>query len=236
MTAKAVAEETSPSQQKERRRYRRTPFGDAVAARVRHLQRWSVEDSNSAMVASAVRALALLRRARGSWPGQQAEIWEDTLGLVPSGSFDPSVDDPSAAELAAHHAMVLFALHRQGRITTAHRDGVGPGRAFATLARQRGGDAGAESEGVRRRFDAMLTAASVEESAGHLRGLVELLRAADIPLDYGQLAEDLADLWSVPYQHQARLRWARQYRGWRPSADAADQTTLTPEPTSEEPA
>ncbi|WP_159096503.1 MULTISPECIES: type I-E CRISPR-associated protein Cse2/CasB [Miniimonas] len=185
---------------------RRTALGHAVADRTRLLQRLSNEN-----VPSAVATLAVLRRAVGAEPGADPQVWSDTLGLVPDSAFDPRSDEPSAAELAAHHAMTLFALHRQGRVEGAHVDGTAPGIAFARAAWARRGPDG-ESEGVRRRFDAMVTAPTSAESAGHLRGLVQLLRAEDIGLDYGLLAEDLADLWSVHGQNRTRLRWARQYR------------------------
>lgn len=185
---------------------RRTELGHAIADRVRILQRLSNDD-----VPSAVRALALLRRAVGTAPGSDPNVWNETIGLVPDDCLGEG-DAPNAAELAAHHAMTLFALHRQGRSEKAHEDGVAPGRAFARVARLRGSGEG-DSEGVRRRFDAMITASSPTESAHHLRGLVMLLRSEGVPIDYGLLAEDLADLWSVRGQNRARLRWARQYRG-----------------------
>lgn len=204
----------------------RTRFGRAVADRVRVLQKLSNEDRPR-----AVSTLAILRRAVGTAPATDPEIWSDTLGLVPDGAFDPRSDEPSSAEIAAHHAMTLFALHRQGRVTAAHVDGAGPGTAFANLAWTLGG-AGGESEGVRRRFDAMITATTPEESAWHLRGIVQLLRASDIGLDYGLLAEDLADLWSVRGQNRTRLRWARQYRRVRAPEDAPAGTESATTPSS----
>lgn len=185
---------------------RRTELNRRVADRVRVLQRLSNAD-----VPHAVRTLAMLRRAAGSPPGSEPAVWADTVGLVPDQDVGRT-DDPSSAELAAHHAMTLFALHRQGRSEVAHVDGVAPGTAFARLAFTPGGPDG-ESEGVRRRFDAMLTAASSSESAHHLRGLLVLARSAGVALDYGILAEDLADLWSTRGRDRARLSWARQYRG-----------------------
>lgn len=224
----------SDSTSTESRRLRRTTFGEVIADRAQQLQAGSGHDDPS-----SVRTLAVLRRAAGLPPGAVSGAWADTLGLTPPGCFDPSIDEPSAAELAAHHAMTLFAIHRQGKVGQAHRDGVTPGRAFATLSRKRSADGSADNEGVRRRFDAMMTASSVEESARHLRGIVQMMRAEDVAIDYGQLAEDLADLWSVPYQDQARLRWARQYRGLRPSADISafetqPTTSATVERSSEE--
>ena len=201
---------------------RRTELNRRVADRARILQRLSNAD-----VPQAVRTLAMLRRAAGSPPGSEPTVWADTIGLVPDQDVGRT-DDPSSAELAAHHAMTLFALHRQGRSEVAHSDGVAPGTAFARLAFSRGGPDG-ESEGVRRRFDAMITATSSTESAHHLRGLVVLARSAGVALDYGILAEDLADLWSTRGRNRARLRWARQYRG------GASATPGAPGPHAEPP-
>ncbi|WP_454300231.1 type I-E CRISPR-associated protein Cse2/CasB [Salana multivorans] len=226
------AAETSPA----RGTRRRTHLGHKVAHHIETLQRRSNED-----VAGAVRTMAILRRAATAHPGTVPDVWVDTIELVPADAYDRRRDEPSAAELAAHHAVTLFAMHRQGRVKHAHAPGVAPGRAFARLARKRGESEG--DKGVRRRFDAMVTAPTAEESVRHLRGLVQLLRAEDLGLDYGLLAEDLADLWSVSNQDRARLRWARQYSGLPPSsADSAEDgdaaittnTSNDSNPTSEE--
>lgn len=205
-----------------------TALAAAVGGRAQLLQRQSLDDRPG-----AVRRLAVLRRAVGTEPGSDAEVWQDTIDLVPDDRLGCG-DDPSPGELAAHHAMTLFALHRQGKCERAHVDQVAPGAAFAQLARRRGrapGPGGVQdSEGVRRRFDALMTAWSPRESAHHLRGLVLLARSEDIGLDYGLLAEDLAGLWSrePTARNRVRLRWARQYRGFRRGADT--ETTPTTEP------
>lgn len=198
---------------------RRSPFGAAVAGRAGVLQRLSLQD-----VPSAVRRLAVLRRAVGTEPGSDAEVWEDTLGLLPDEQLGRG-DEPNASELAVHHALTLFALHRQGRCERAHAEGVGPGTAFAELARRRGGaptpGESPDSEGVRRRFDALITASNPKEAAYHLRGLILLARSEGIALDYGLLADDLAGLWSrePTTRNRVRLRWARQYRSFRRDAE-----------------
>ena len=75
---------------------------------------------------------------------------------------------------------------------------------------------------VRRRFDAVATATTFEGAAHHLRALVGQLRAAKIPLDYGQLADDLLWLQNPTTSHRVRLRWARQYYA---ASDAATDST-----------
>lgn len=185
---------------------RRSALGVAVGKRVKVLQDRSTKDDPS-----AVRLLAVLRKAVGTPPGSSPEAWADTIGLLPDDLLGVT-DDPSPAELAVHHAMTLFALHRQGRVSSAHVDGSAPGSAFARLSRHRSN--GGEDEGVRRRFDALVTAATPAEAAHHLRGLITLARSGEgVSIDYGMLADDLADLWTPWRRDRVRLRWARQYRG-----------------------
>ena len=70
---------------------------------------------------------------------------------------------------------------------------------------------------VMRRFHALGTASTFAEIAYHARGLIQLMRAKDIPLDYGMLAQDFADLLVTSRQNSVRLRWARQlYKVNRP--------------------
>lgn len=211
-----------------RYRRRRTELDRAILGRVSVLQERSLADNSR-----AVGALARLRRAVGTPPGAVSEVWEETIGLVPESRLGRT-DEPSAAEFAVHHAMTLFALHRQGRSRYAHVRDIGTGTALARLARRRGSEG--ESEGVRRRFDALLTAAHPAEGAHHLRGLVLLLRSEEIGLDYGHLAEDLSALWTPQRRNSVRLTWARQYRGARtqsPEQHGDSESTDTTTPTKD---
>lgn len=217
-------------------RYRRrhTAFGDAVAARARMLQVRSLRVPKDP---TAVAALARLRRAIRFAPGADPDVWDDTIGLIPD-SYIGTSEEPNPWERAAHHTMTLFALHRQGSMEEAQIDGRTPGATFGVLARKRA-NGESDSEGVRRRFDAMVTATTPEESAYHLRGLVLLMKSDKIGLDYGLLADDLVQLWSPRSRDMVRLRWARQYRQ-RPRTDNAPSpandstTTIAAEPDSEE--
>ncbi|MGC0141575.1 type I-E CRISPR-associated protein Cse2/CasB [Pseudactinotalea sp. Z1732] len=205
---------------------RHTPLATAVAARVQHLQAASLKGSPR-----AVARIAQLRRAVNTAPGQLPDVWEDTIGVVPENLIGRE-DDPSPAERAAHHALTLFALHRQGKADIAHSTQVSFGGAIRELARRRGGGTGDESPGVRRRFDALVTASTPDEGAYHLRGLVMMLRDAGLSMDYGRLAQDLADLWTPARRDGVRLRWARQYRSRSPRANDDTQdipTTATTE-------
>lgn len=62
---------------------------------------------------------------------------------------------------------------------------------------------------VLRRFNALATADSMPEVSHHLRGMIQLLRREEIPLDYPQLAEDLYQYQFVDGAPNVRLRWGR---------------------------
>lgn len=155
--------------------------------------------------------LARLRQAIGTKPGVVPNIWDSTIGLVPIG-LQGRTDDPAPAEFAVHHAITLFAMHCQGKVTQAHRAGISLGVAVRNLSEHHTSEVTKESPGVRKRFNALLTAFDVDEAQYHLRGLISLLRAAGLSLDYGRLVTDLTDLWDPLRRDSVRLRWAREYR------------------------
>ena len=86
---------------------------------------------------------------------------------------------------------------------------------------------------VKRRFDQVLTADSPEELAHHLRGLVQLLKAADIPLDYASLAMDLYFMQVQRARDGVRLRWGRDYYA-STFTDGSDLNQVTKETTEGE--
>lgn len=70
---------------------------------------------------------------------------------------------------------------------------------------------GEDSQAVDRRFNAMITSASLSELANHLRHLIKLLKSrTNAKVDYAQLAQDL--YWfQMGYQSSVRLKWSRSY-------------------------
>jgi CRISPR system Cascade subunit CasB len=102
-----------------------------------------------------------------------------------------------------------------------NREGWGLGRACQTLKRRRGAE-GSSEEGIERRFRAALASETPEALAVHLRGLVTLLRSADVPLDYARLYRDLCS-WPYPDRRErVCLSWARDYFVTRPHEDEED--------------
>jgi CRISPR system Cascade subunit CasB len=196
-----------------------TPLREVVDTRVRNLQ---ARYRNN--LSSGVSDLAALRRAVSMQPGADPRVWELTLAGVdvPAGAGD----EPTAAEKAAHAALTLYAVHQQSQVKPMHVGGRGLGAAVRTLGRQ------VNEAAVRRRFEALGTAATFPELMTHARGLVTQLRSAGIPLDYGQLAQDFLALQTPSTAARVRLRWGRDYHRVRP-AEPSTGSTDSPAPSKE---
>lgn len=158
---------------------------------------------------SATRAaLALLRRGIGRPPGSAPELWSATFLGLPEDLMGTD-GGPTRAEWAVHTALTLYALHQQGkspREKSMHREGRRLGMAVRDLVR------GEDDESrVKRRFDAVATAGDLIELSNHLRGLIQLLKAEDIALDYAQLAEDIYRYQFSGARDSVRLNWGRDF-------------------------
>lgn len=154
-------------------------------------------------------ALAKLRRGIGREPGSVPELWEMTLGELPEVLLSKG-DAPSRGEWAVHTALTLFALHQQGKDTQKEsmcKEKMSLGTAVRRLADR---DPKHE-EAVKRRFHAAAMSDSFETLSWRIRGLIQLLKANDIPLDYPALTEDL--YWfQVPAKRDAiRLTWGQDF-------------------------
>ena len=178
--------------------------GLLVSRRAERLQRTRGTSSTTAL-------LARLRDNVGREPGVAPEIWSVTVDGV---SDDARSDVPTPQERAVHAALTLYAVHQQSRDAGAHRPGIGLGQAVSRLERERGWTGKDQDEGkvspVRRRFNAVVTSTSLPELTHHLRGLVTLMRSEDVGLDYGLLADDLAQFQRPGGQDVVRRRWGRQ--------------------------
>lgn len=174
---------------------------------------------------AAVGALAKLRRAAGSEPGTDPAAWQ-----VAFLGYSIPEDDwpfPTYDEQGVYTAMTLFALHQQSKSEPMHVAGPSLGTALNSLAHT-GGDG--PSESVIRRFNALVTADTPEETRWHLRSLVGQLRARGIPLDYGVLAADLAALAGRRNKNESegagrrrvQLRWSRDFSRAPKTADSPE--------------
>ncbi|MFF3432342.1 type I-E CRISPR-associated protein Cse2/CasB [Streptomyces sp. NPDC002602] len=190
------------------------PLGQAVAQRIRVLQHDYQHDNSQ-----AVQALARLRRGVGRQATEMPDLW----GLVGMEQFYAAqayrMDEAEAlrAERAAHVAVTLWALHQQSNRTK--RMHVSGGASLGAAARRLmpGNDS---DESIRKRLTRAGTATSFDVLAQRLRELVVLLRTAEIPLDYGLLAEQLHQ-WQRPGGASlVRQAWGRTFHAFRPATDS----------------
>lgn len=175
------------------------------------------DDQRRFAAASAV--LARLRRAVGREPGDDPMVWETVFSGWPS-SLDARGDAATPAERAAFTAVTLYAVHQQSkRRDGMHKAGRSLGRAVGELARASGNE-----DSVRRRFDMIATASSIDEIVYHARGLVTQLRGSEspVPLDYGLLASHLRKLQHPAAATAVRLQWGRDYYRTKSPAAVVD--------------
>lgn len=138
--------------------------------------------------------------------GSDPRSWQVVFDGFPYG-LEGHDDAPHPAETATYAALTLFAVHMQSSDKPMHVPGVGIGTAIRKAAGRP--DAEGNESPIIKRFYALGTAVSFEESTHHARGLVQQLRAEKIGFDYGQFAADLYQL-QFPYtEDRVRLRWAR---------------------------
>lgn len=150
--------------------------------------------------------LAKLRRGIGKKPGSIPELW----GIVMDGFPDELMgrgDEASFAEQAVYTVLTLFALHQQGKEWCVSEENMVLGVAVRNLSNQ---DKDRESA-IRRRFNAAATADSLVEFSHHLRGLVQIMKARNIKLDYPTLAYDLYRFQLPTQRESVRMRWGRDY-------------------------
>lgn len=158
--------------------------------------------------------LAKLRRGIGKEPGELPELFEIILGDMPEQLYGKG-NRPSYAVGAIYTTLTLFALHQQGKDRPMSESGTDEnknagnslGAAVGCLVRQ---DRDREPA-LKRRFDAVATADEFTELAHHARGLIQLLKAADIVLDYPRFAVDMYWYQFDEIKNRIRLRWGEDY-------------------------
>ncbi|MET9959485.1 type I-E CRISPR-associated protein Cse2/CasB [Streptomyces sp. NPDC006326] len=196
----------------------------AVAQRIRILQHDYRNDGSQ-----AVQALARLRRGIGRQATETPELW-GLVGMEQFYAAQPQgrrMDEAEAlrAERAAHVAVTLWALHQQSNRTKRMHveDGASLGTAVRRLMSGTDSD-----EPIRKRLVRAGTATTFDVLAQRLRELVVLLRTAEIPLDYGLLAEHL-DRWQLPGgPSKVRQTWGRSFHSYRPPTDPGPQKSAAP--------
>lgn len=180
------------------------------------LKKWSAERNEGRVKAE----LANLRRGVGCAPGDLPELWGVLFDGFPEELMSRS-GEPTWAEWAASAALTLYAVHQQGRNLTEqsmYARGASLGGAVRRLVHTED-----DLERVRRRFNAFATSGNMAECAHHLRGLIHLLRAEGIPLDYPELARDLYQFQTEDGAPRVRLRWGQDFY----RRDRTDESEMT---------
>jgi CRISPR system Cascade subunit CasB len=158
--------------------------------------------------------LAKLRRGVGKAPGSVPDIWEITLGETPE-IWHSRDGTPSYAEIAVHTALTLYAIHQQGKGlpgSVCNSEGQGNlGNSFGAAVGKLVRPDRSNEHSVKRRFDAAATATDFSELAHHARGLIQLLRGENIPIDYPKLAWDLYQYQFQEGADAVRLRWGQDF-------------------------
>jgi CRISPR system Cascade subunit CasB len=181
----------------------------------RHVQKQIARLSQSDNEPFVRASLANLRRGLGKAPGSIPAVWEWTLNELPEQLLSQS-GEPTYGEWAIHTAMTLYAFHQQGKdIKIANMSTpqimLGHGIRRLSLARMKGKGDQEEDQGVVRRYQAIISSNSFSELTSHLKGIIQLLKAADIPLDYPRLAADLYEFQFPQNRNKLRLLWGQQY-------------------------
>ena len=151
--------------------------------------------------------LAALRRGVGRRPGELPELTGTFLNEMPEELMGHT-DAPSSAEWAVYTALTLYALHQQGQNQPMHLEGQKLGTAIRYLMPSGMPE---DNPPILARFNQMAASADIAEQAQHLRGIVTLLRANSIPLDYIDLADDLYRYQFEDNRNSLRLKWGRDF-------------------------
>jgi CRISPR system Cascade subunit CasB len=183
----------------------------AVARFVRRKIQWL--DSVDEDAAGARAALATLRRGVGKAPAELPEVWAITMTWEGEDGADETAD--SRTEWAAHVALTLYALHRQGKSESMSDAASSFGAAMGMLRRNDPD----KSPGVVRRFNAAVTSEDLAEFSRHAQSAVQLLRASEhaAKIDYPAFAADLFDYQFPSRRDRVVLNWGRDF--WREYAD-----------------
>lgn len=177
-------------------------IGETVARKLGRLKNNPLEP--------AVRAeLAKLRKGLGKKPGELPELWESLFLDMPQ-QLEGRGQEASSAEWAIYTVLTLYAMHQQGRSVkddNMNRRGQSLGSAVAMLALHER----SSEEAIQRRYNAMATAANINELVWHLKGIIQLLRQRGLPIDYVELAGELYQYQDLRRRTSVRLNWGRDF-------------------------
>jgi len=182
--------------------------GDVAGDYITELQ-WKYRND----IGSAVALLAQLRRGAGKLPADVPELWgltgtDHLYGQAPRLETDETA--AARAEAALFLALTLYSLHQQSH---TDRDMHQPGATFGAAVRQLMGKE--LDEPIRKRFVQIGTSSTAAILADRLRGMVKLLHAESISLDYTQLAAQLYRTQLPGGLTQVRQAWGRGFHAYQ---------------------
>lgn len=169
--------------------------------------------------------LAALRRGLGKPPGSAGEMYPFVIPRLPESKGPEWTWEQQCHFIVA----ALFAWHQIDR-PAPEPDGEGeakrkPWNFGASVGALRRTDELRESDGPERRFVALLNA-ECEDLPDHLRSMVGILKAQDVPVDWEQLLCDLQKWgWS---SRTTQTGWARSFWGAPPDTDEDGQSPDEP--------
>ncbi len=152
--------------------------------------------------------LAQLRHGCGRKPGDDPRLWGVIFEGMPEALMSKH-QEPSAAEWAIYTVLTLYAIHQQGKDPVKENVNVseiGIGHAIAGLV-----ESEEDRERIERRLYILATASDMQGLTHYLRGIVQLLRNAEIGLDYALLAKDLYFYQNTDLVSSIRLRWGQDF-------------------------
>ena len=184
-----------------------------VANRIIHLEKMKDAGSQKA-------AYAQLRRGVGCCPGDIPQLWGLLVRDLPEDMMSRN-GAPSREEWAISTVLTLYAFHQQGKDPAQQSmncTSQGLGHALTKLVSP------GEDEGrILRRFDQFATASDMMEAVTHLRGIVGLLKAQGVGLDYPRLAGELYLFQSYEGAKQVRLTWGEDFYRYFQNVNKEDE-------------
>ncbi len=181
-----------------------------VARQVKHLAEHRNTSGGRAMLAN-------LRRGIGKTPGEMPELWGIVLGGLNESLYGKN-GEPSPAEWAVYLSLTMFALHQQGSADSVQQDHISLGNAAARLI-DKSKNEDEERNRIMQRFGPVITASDMQELSHHLRGMIQIFKANNVPLDYVQLAGDLLDFQYEDSRRRVQLRWGEDFYNVKSEGD-----------------
>ena len=168
---------------------------------------WLKAESNSG---EGKALFAKLRHGIGKNPADDPKIIGVILQDMPEEFFSRD-GKTTKAEWASYIALTLFALHQQGKSIDSEcmnsDDRTSIGLAMNRLAMKQD-DANSKLR-MQQKYKSLSTSIDMKAMSIYLRGLVSILKAHSISLDYALLASDLYEFQSERTKSNVILRWGQ---------------------------